>query len=333
MLTKKKNYNILMIAISKEGVFCLKDYLDKSLMITQVTYVFSTTEAIKELKKRTYHIIFLDLGKTGKKDFTKVDHILSFTSAIPTVILSNELNMPFGIDCLERGASDYLIKDNLDTFTIYKVISQNIDRRNYIHALEEAKIRYSRLFHLSPQPMWVYDIETLQFLDVNQAALDKYGYAINEFLALKITDIRSEKEIPKMLKTVYETRNDVTRNHKRIFRHKTKDHQIIDVEIHSNLIKFNEKTARLILAKDITKKLKHIKAIEDQNKKLREIAWTQSHVVRAPLVRLMALVNMLNEHFEDKSEFYLEQINRSAQELDNIIREISDKTAQIELED
>ena len=179
MLTKKKNYNILMIAISKEGVFCLKDYLDKSLMITQVTYVFSTTEAIKELKKRTYHIIFLDLGKTGKKDFTKVDHILSFTSATPTVILSNELNMPFGIDCLERGASDYLIKDNLDTFTIYKVISHNIDRRNYIHGLEEAKIRYSRLFHLSPQPMWVYDIETLQFLDVNQAALDKYGYAIN----------------------------------------------------------------------------------------------------------------------------------------------------------
>ena len=73
--------------------------------------------------------------------------------------------------------------------------------------------------------------------------------------------------------------------------------------------------------------------MESQNRKLREIAWTQSHVVRAPLVRMMALVNMLNEHFEEPSDFYLEQINRSAQEFDKIIREISDKTAQIELDD
>lgn len=322
-----------MIAKPEEEVFYLKNYLDKSIIKTKVTSVYSTTDAIKELKKQKYHIIFLDLGKPGEMASTKIDQILSFSPSIPTVILSNKTDLPFSISCLERGASDYLIKETLDTFSIYKAIRHNIDRCNYIHALEEAKMRYSRLFHLSPQPMWVYDIESLQFLDVNEAALHKYGYSISEFLSLKITDIRSGGEIPKMLKSFYETRKHMTRNYKGIFRHQTKDNQIIDVEIHSNLIKFNKRSARLILANDITKQLKHIKAIESQNQKLREIAWTQSHVVRAPLVRMMALINMLNEHFEDKSEFYLEQINKSAQEFDKIIREISEKTAQIELED
>jgi len=332
-MIENKTYNILMIAKPEEEVFYLKNYLDKSIIKTKVTSVYSTTDAIKELKKQKYHIIFLDLGKPGETASTKIDQILSFSPSIPTVILSNKIDLPFSISCLERGASDYLIKETLDTFSIYKAIRHNIDRCNYIHALEEAKMRYSRLFHLSPQPMWVYDIDTLEFLDVNEAALQKYGYSINEFLSLKITDIASGDEIPKILKTVYETRKNVTRSFKGISKHKTKDNQIIDVEIHSNLIKFNEKSARLILANDITKKLKHIKAMESQNRKLREIAWTQSHVVRAPLVRMMALVNMLNEHFEEPSDFYLEQINRSAQEFDKIIREISDKTAQIELDD
>ncbi|SFC26298.1 PAS domain S-box-containing protein [Zunongwangia mangrovi] len=332
-MTHNKTYKILLISNPEEEPFCIKAYLDDSIIITRVTNIHSTSEAINELKEHTYHIIFLDLGKPGKAGLTKLDHILAFTTAIPVVILSNQLNMAFSIRCLERGASDYLIKDSLDTFTVYKAIRHNIDRRSYIHALEESRLRYSRLFHLSPQPMWVYDIETLQFIDVNEAAQTKYGHTLEEFLSMKITDIRSTAEIPKMLKTVYETRKNLNRSYKGIFKHRTKDKQNIDVEIHSNLIKFNNKPARLILANDITEQLKHIKAMEAQNKKLREIAWTQSHVVRAPLVRMMALVNMLNDNFEDKSEFYLEQINKSAQEFDQIIREISEKTARIEFDD
>ncbi|MFC6859334.1 PAS domain S-box protein [Zunongwangia atlantica] len=332
-MTRNKTYKILLISNPEEEAFCIKEYLDDSIIITSVTNTASTIDAITEIKSQKFHIIFLDLGNLGKTALNKLDHILSFTTAIPIVILSNQLNMPFSIRCLERGASDYLIKDSLDTFSVYKAIRHNIDRRNYIRALEESKQRYSRLFHLSPQPMWVYDIETLQFLDVNEAAQVKYGYSFNEFLSLKITDIRSVDEIPKMLKTVYETRKTITRTYKGIYKHRTKENSEIDVEIHSNFIKFNDKPARLILANDITEQLKHVKAMEAQNKKLREIAWTQSHVVRAPLVRMMGLVNMLNEHYEEKSDFYLEEINKSALEFDKIIREISEKTAQIEFED
>ncbi|MFO8029085.1 MAG: response regulator [Cyclonatronaceae bacterium] len=79
---------------------------------------------------------------------------------------------------------------------------------------------------------------------------------------------------------------------------------------------------------DITERKNHLEALERQNRALRDIAWTQSHVVRAPLVRLMGLVAVLDDAgftaMED--EDILREIHRSASELDSIIRDISRKT-------
>ncbi len=82
---------------------------------------------------------------------------------------------------------------------------------------------------------------------------------------------------------------------------------------------------------DVTERRTHLKALERQNRVLRDIAWTQSHVVRAPLVRLMGLVEVLDdEHFAGMGrDEVLAEINRSAGELDEIIRDITLKTDQL----
>jgi PleD family two-component response regulator len=84
--------------------------------------------------------------------------------------------------------------------------------------------------------------------------------------------------------------------------------------------KINDRTSEL---------LKSNKAIQDQNKVLKEIAWTQSHVVRAPLARLLGLVTLLQlgeESEELNRETILQYITDSANELDSIIKDISQKT-------
>lgn len=75
-----------------------------------------------------------------------------------------------------------------------------------------------------------------------------------------------------------------------------------------------------------------VKAIEEQNAQLREIAWIQSHVVRAPLARMMGLVQLMKQpqHSSDDNPALLDEIMRSAQELDVIIRDIIKRTAKIE---
>src|SRR6476659_4542707 len=53
--------------------------------------------------------------------------------------------------------------------------------------------RYQQLFESSPMPLWVYDLETLRILDVNEVACRKYGYTRDEFLSMSILDIRPQE--------------------------------------------------------------------------------------------------------------------------------------------
>jgi PAS domain S-box-containing protein len=52
------------------------------------------------------------------------------------------------------------------------------------------------LFGSNPQPMWVFDIETLRFLEVNDAAIRHYGYSRDEFLSMTILDILPPEDAP-----------------------------------------------------------------------------------------------------------------------------------------
>src|ERR1044071_7546014 len=63
----------------------------------------------------------------------------------------------------------------------------------------DESLRFRYLFEQSPTPMWVYDEETLAFLEVNEAAVEHYGYTRAEFLAMQIKDIRPADEIPRLL--------------------------------------------------------------------------------------------------------------------------------------
>src|SRR5690606_13935403 len=96
---------------------------------------------------------------------------------------------------LSLGASDFLIKDEINPEILYKSIIYSLERRTYLASLTKTKKTYQDLFNLSPQPMWLFDISTLYFLDVNQAAIKKYGYTYEEFKEMNIRDIRLDKYI------------------------------------------------------------------------------------------------------------------------------------------
>jgi PAS domain S-box-containing protein len=92
-------------------------------------------------------------------------------------------------------------------------------------------------------------------------------------------------------------------------------------------------TGAACFAKDITERFNHIKAIEKQNEKLREIAWIQSHIVRAPLARMIGIVNLIKELKTEsqESESLLGYLVDSCNELDNIIRDIANKSNKINI--
>jgi hypothetical protein len=111
--------------------------------------------------------------------------------------------------------------------------------------------------------------------------------------------------------------------------HKKKSGELRQVDIQSNAIRYKGKRAKIVAVNDITERLTYIQAIEDQNIKLREISWMQSHIIRAPLARIMGLIPLaVNENTStvERKEIF-EFLETSAHELDEVIRDITTKTA------
>jgi light-regulated signal transduction histidine kinase (bacteriophytochrome) len=92
-------------------------------------------------------------------------------------------------------------------------------------------------------------------------------------------------------------------------------------------------TGAACLSRDVTETFKHMNAIEKQNEKLREIAWIQSHVVRAPLARMMGIVHLIGELqiASPECETLLKYLMDSGRELDVIIHDIVNKSNQIDV--
>ncbi|MCX7098451.1 MAG: PAS domain S-box protein [Methylococcales bacterium] len=119
-------------------------------------------------------------------------------------------------------------------------------------ALRESEQRYRILFETNPHPMWVFDLQTLAFLAVNNAAVKHYGYSKEEFLAMTTKDIRLLEDVPRLLAKIDQNSDghDVTE----LWRHRRKDGSLILVEISSHFIDFAGRPSKVVLAYDVTER-------------------------------------------------------------------------------
>ena len=120
--------------------------------------------------------------------------------------------------------------------------------------LESKAQNYRLLFEGNPMPMWIISKSTLEILNVNQAAVEHYGYTLSEFLALNSKDLRPEEDHEKYVQFINDEKN-IHSNNRGIWRHKKKDGTIIMVDVTADNIIYHDQPARLILANDVTEKL------------------------------------------------------------------------------
>jgi PAS domain S-box-containing protein len=119
--------------------------------------------------------------------------------------------------------------------------------------LEEKANSYKLLFEKNPMPMWIMSTTALNILDVNEAAVNHYGYTKEEFLKLNATDLRPEEDISKFMGTV-PTQLKGRKRHG-IWRHKKKDGTVIMVDVVTDDTIYKNEAATLTLAEDVTERL------------------------------------------------------------------------------
>lgn len=316
MIVDDKNYNILVIEDNFGDFFLLEEYLKEKIKQPNIQH-FERFSEFKEMKDdvNKYDIIFLDLSLPDKSGEELVEDVLNISKNIPVVVLTGYSDFSFALKAIALGASDYLLKDELNSIALYKSIVYNIERFKNIIKIKESEQLYADLFQLSPQPIFVIDAETFHIIDINKACEELYGFKKEELTDQSIKIILDENNID------FDSHETIIRQN-----HFKKNKDIIVAEVKYNKIIHNGKEAIIVVSNDITKSIEHLEEIETQNIKLKEIAWIQSHVVRAPIVNILGLIKIINETETISDKELLIHLNHSVSELENIINDIVNKT-------
>ncbi|WOD36987.1 PAS domain S-box protein [Nodosilinea sp. E11] len=168
---------------------------------------------------------------------------------------------------------------------------QRIAEKNgrFRETLKAQAATYRHLFNCNPQPMWVYDLETLSFLAVNDAAIAKYGYARAEFLAMTIADIRPLEDVSRLLENV--TQVDSGLDMAGIWQHRLRDGRVIQVEIVSYASEFEGRRAELVMAQDVTQRVAAEQALQALNRSLEQKVAERTAALQKSQTELYDILN------------------------------------------
>ncbi|MBL7933479.1 MAG: PAS domain S-box protein [Bacteroidia bacterium] len=321
-----------MVVEDNAGDFVLiEEYLLQEMSNATILHAKTFGEAKSLSNTIAFDVILLDLSLPDASGEELISETLKICGDSPIIVLTGYSNKNFGIKTLGMGIADYLLKDELSSPHLFKSIFHSIERKKINTYLRTSEEKYRNLFHSSPLPMWVYDPDTFFFLDVNSAACYHYGYTKNEFLSLTIDQIRPEKDIEKVRRLAMV--NKLAKNaFEGTFEHVKKNGDLIDVLIRSSSIEFSGREARLVIATDITEKVKAqierenlITELLQTNKDLKQFSYITSHNLRGPIAQLLGLTNLLNIYqVKDPTlSKILNGIKAAAGSFDETVRDLS----------
>ncbi len=122
-------------------------------------------------------------------------------------------------------------------------------------------------FDQNPLPMWVYDLESYQFLAVNHAAVVHYGWSKEEFLAMTIKNIRPPEDVSRLVENVEHITEGL--DEAGTWRHIKKDGSLIFVEIVSHTLEYKGRRAELVVSMDVTERKRTEKSLRESEERFR----------------------------------------------------------------
>ncbi len=151
------------------------------------------------------------------------------------------------------------------------------ERKKAERALAEREASLRVLFSDNPRPMFVYDLQTHQFLEVNDAMIESYGYSREELLKMTILDIHPPNLIHPLIENLSQDRPAL--QHSGEWKHKRKDGSIFDVEISSHVLDYMGRQAVLVVAEDITKRKQAEEKLRESEVRFRSLIERSTDVI------------------------------------------------------
>ncbi len=131
-------------------------------------------------------------------------------------------------------------------------IALAIDRVRTEEAVRKSEAMFRLLFAHTPLPMWVFDTETLEILQANEAATKQYGYSEEEFCRLSMREIRADADQPVFQEDVADWKRPGLSNHNR--RHVNRSGKRFEADVVSHKLDYGGRPVRLVVAQDVSER-------------------------------------------------------------------------------
>mgnify|MGYP002619801116 FL=1 len=256
----KSSLKILLLEDNPDDALMVQRLLQKSHPDWQCRHATNKQSYLEALDSYTPDVILSDnnLPQFAGTDALRV--IQERNLFIPFILVTGAVSDEFAANIIKLGADDYVLKDRLTRLpaAIEAAVKQREierQRREAVQNLIDSEKKYRSIFTKSPLPNWIFDCDTLEFLEVNEAAIRHYGYSEEEFLSMSVLDIRPPEDRDKLIEDLkkIQTDPDVRRGN---WRHVRKNGEIIIVEITAHGIPYKGRNARMVTVHDVTEQVK-----------------------------------------------------------------------------
>jgi two-component system cell cycle sensor histidine kinase/response regulator CckA len=283
--------HVLLIENSKPDAELILIQLRHAGFQCQPVVVGGRDQFVEQLGRFPFDVVLADYCLPG---WTGMDAFAAMRQAghdVPFILVTGILVEEVALECMKAGVTDYVSKDHLARLPV--VVARALEERALraarnlmVEALRQSEANSLLLFAHNPLPMWVFDSRTLQFLQVNDAAVRHYGYESMEFLQMTAADLHPDDDLPSLAAALREPL--LPQQHSARWRHRKKDGSVIDVEMFAESMEYSGRAAVLVVAQDITERKR---AEEEKQKFFTLVEYSRDFIAVADLEDTVQYVN------------------------------------------
>lgn len=292
------------------------------------------------LDGESWDLIICDYSMPGFDGLTALNILNERDCDIPFILVSGAIGEELAVKAMKAGATDYLMKDNLQRLVpaIERELKEAEIRQKHREAQQE-RDRLLTVIQSSLNEIYLFDCQTLRYSYLNQSALDNLGYRSQEILEMTPVDIIPDLEVPSDFNRILQPilRGD---REKDIYftKHRRRDGSTYPIEVHLQLIRQNDEQFFAAIGFDLSDREKDARRIKEQKEIAREFAEhskhkseflaNMSHELRTPLNSILLLSKLLldqkSDNLSDDQRKFIDVIRRSGNNLLDLINEVLD---------
>ena len=232
----------------------VRDQLAQAGVAADITLTSGRAEFVAALEQANWDLILADYRLPNFTGLEALKLVREKTTVTPFILLSGTIGELAAIESLKSGATDYVLKQNRERLptSIRRAVAEAEERarRELAEAdLRQSEKQYRLLFQGNPHPMWVFDLEKLTLLEVNEAAVQHYGFSREEFLTKTLADLRVPERAQPNNNSIWNAKSQGI-----IWQHRHKNGQTMEMEVIWTPLAFRSRLCALAMATDVTER-------------------------------------------------------------------------------